>query len=349
MADTHSGSSNKLKNKLNMKAIVFEGAHRLSTQNVADPVCGANDVVVRVTQAGICGTDLHIFRGEYLSAFPLIPGHEFVGRVAEVGSQVHTFKVGDRVVGDPNLACGECEFCRSLQPNHCRNWQGIGITQPGAFAEYVAMPARAVYRVPDEISDTAAAFIEPLSCVVYALGHIRVRAGDDVLLYGAGPMGLLLTQALHHSGAARVVVVEPNAQRAALAKQVGADIVLTPQEAAALAQDPGEFHVVVEATGVPAVIQRALDHLRPGGQYLQFGVAPIGTTVAWDPYRIFKNDWSVHGSFALSFTFQPAIRWLKSRALDVELLVSHVLPLSDFESGFAAFMRGDSLKVHLRP
>lgn len=332
-----------------MNAVVFESVGSLALRSVPDPTPQPDEVVLRVAQAGICGTDLHIFRGEYLSTFPLIPGHEFVGEVVAVGRDVRGIAVGQRAVGDPNLSCGNCEFCRSLQPNHCRRWQAVGVTRAGAFAEYVALPARAVYPVPDSIDDAAAAFIEPLACVVYALGRIRVRAGDDVLIFGGGPMGLLLTQALRRVGGARLTLVEPNAQRAELARRVGADAVLTPAEASELARDPGKFHVVVDATGLPRVIERALDPLRPGGTYLQFGVAPIGAHAAWEPYRIFRNDWTIVGSFALSQTFAPAIRWLEAGAIDVAPLVSHVLPLAEFAAGFAEFAGGRSLKVHVRP
>jgi 2-desacetyl-2-hydroxyethyl bacteriochlorophyllide A dehydrogenase len=332
-----------------MNAVVFESVGSLALRSVPDPTPQPDEVVLRVAQAGICGTDLHIFRGEYLSTFPLIPGHEFVGEVVAVGRDVRGIAVGQRAVGDPNLSCGNCEFCRSLQPNHCRRWQAVGVTRAGAFAEYVALPARAVYPVPDSIDDAAAAFIEPLACVVYALGRIRVRAGDDVLIFGGGPMGLLLTQALRRVGGARLTLVEPNAQRAELARRVGADAVLTPAEASELPRDPGKFHVVVDATGLPRVIERALDPLRPGGTYLQFGVAPIGAQAAWEPYRIFRNDWTIVGSFALSQTFAPAIRWLEAGAIDVAPLVSHVLPLAEFAAGFAEFAGGRSLKVHVRP
>jgi 2-desacetyl-2-hydroxyethyl bacteriochlorophyllide A dehydrogenase len=332
-----------------MNAVVFESVGSLALRSVPDPTPQPDEVVLRVAQAGICGTDLHIFRGEYLSTFPLIPGHEFVGEVVAVGRDVRGIAVGQRAVGDPNLSCGDCEFCRSLQPNHCRRWQAVGVTRAGAFAEYVALPARAVYPVPDSIDDAAAAFIEPLACVVYALGRIRVRAGDDVLIFGGGPMGLLLTQALRRVGGARLTLVEPNAQRAELARRVGADAVLTPAEASELPHDPGKFHVVVDATGLPRVIERALDPLRPGGTYLQFGVAPIGAHAAWEPYRIFRNDWTIVGSFALSQTFAPAIRWLEAGAIDVAPLVSHVLPLAEFAAGFAEFAGGRSLKVHVRP
>jgi 2-desacetyl-2-hydroxyethyl bacteriochlorophyllide A dehydrogenase len=335
-----------------MQAIVFPSPQAIAYERVPDPTCAPDEVIVKIAQAGICGTDLHIYKNEYMSAFPLVPGHEFCGSVVEVGREVQGFKVGDRVTVDPNISCGECEFCRALQPNHCLNWRGVGITQPGGFAEFVAAPARVTYKIPDGLSDAQAAFIEPLSCVVHAFNRLRVNPGDDVLLFGAGPMGLLLVQALRHSGAAKVVVTDKQPHRLALAKQMGASHTIAADASAGDAMrslSPYGFHIVVDATGAPAVIESALDYLRPRGQYLQFGVAPIGKRVSWDPYRIFKNDWTIIGSFALSFTFQPAIAWLQNKVIDVEPLVSHTLPMHEFEAGFQQFARGETLKVHVRP
>ncbi len=335
-----------------MKAVMFPAAQQISMETVPDPHCGSDEVIVEVAQAGICGTDLHIFRDEYHSTFPLIAGHEFVGRVVEVGGKDSWLQRGERVAVDPNLYCGECYYCRQEQSNHCLNWQGIGITRPGAFAEYVAVPARACYQVPDEVTDTQAAFIEPLSCVIHALKRCRVWPGDDVLIFGAGPMGLLLVQALRHSGASKVVVIEKDQVRRGLATSMGA--------CAALDADPGGreqlraisprgFAVVIDATGVPEVIQEALGHLRPRGQYLQFGVAPRGATVQWQPYEIFHRDLTITGSFALCYTFQPAIAWLANNVVEVEPLVSHILPLAEFTTAFKDFSEGQTLKVQLRP
>ncbi len=335
-----------------MKAVVFSSPGQMSIESVPDPECAADEVIVEVAQAGICGTDLHIFRDEYHSTFPLIAGHEFVGRVADVGRRDSWLHVGDRVAADPNLYCGECYYCRQEQSNHCLNWQGIGITRPGAFAEYVAVPRRACYQVPDGITDTEAAFIEPLSCVIHALKRLRVCPGDDVLIFGAGPMGLLLVQALRQSGASMIVVVEKDAARGQLAMSMGAEAGLgsgTDTEEQLFALCPRGYAVVIDATGAPAVIQQALRFLRPRGQYLQFGVAPKGATVQWQPYEIFHRDLTIVGSFALCYTFQPSIAWLASGLIKIDPLVSHILPLADFCQGFEEFMAGKTLKVHLRP
>jgi 2-desacetyl-2-hydroxyethyl bacteriochlorophyllide A dehydrogenase len=335
-----------------MQAVVFAAPNRVTLEQVADPPCGVDEVIVQVSQVGICGTDLHLFRGQYPGTFPLIAGHEFGGKIVEVGKGVSQLGRGERVAVDPNLSCGQCTFCRQQEANHCLNWEGIGITRPGGFAEYVAVPARACYPIPDLLSDEQAAFVEPVSCVIHALRRLRVWPGDQVLIFGAGPMGLLLVQALRHSGASQLVVVEKEADRRSLARQMGAT--------AALDADPGQleslwqwaphgFAVVVDATGVPAVIEQALGFLKPRGQYLQFGVAPQGVTVRWSPYEIFRKDWTIVGSFALCYTFQPAIAWLANRVVDITPLVSHTLPLAAFPGVFQDFADGHTLKVHLRP
>ncbi len=334
-----------------MQAIVFPQAETISVERVDDPICASDEVIVQVAQCGICGTDVHIYHNEYMSDFPLIPGHEFAGTVVEIGSAVRAVKLGDRVAVDPNLYCGECDFCRNEQANHCSNWQGIGITRGGGFAQYVAAPARACYHLPEGMSDQQASFIEPLACVVHALKRFRPAPGDSVLLFGAGPMGLLLIQALRNNGAARVVVVDKQPDRLELAARFGAiPVQAGPDADAALrALSPRGFPGVVDATGVPAVVERAFAYLRPRGHYLQFGVTPSGATVQVSPYDIFHNDWTIYGSFALCYTFLPAIEMLAHGAVDVSPLVSDTLPLAHFADGFHRFEAGKTLKVHVRP
>jgi 2-desacetyl-2-hydroxyethyl bacteriochlorophyllide A dehydrogenase len=335
-----------------MRAVVFHGPNSLSVEQVPDPVCGPDEVVVQVAQSGICGTDLHIYRGEYMGDFPLIPGHEFAGSVVEVGRNVDYLAVGDRVAPDPNVFCTHCDFCRNDQANHCLNWQGVGVTRNGAFAEYAVVPARVCYAVPASLTDAQAAFIEPLACVAYALRRLPVAPADKVLILGAGPMGLLLLQTLRHGGASQVVMVEKQAERLALAQALGASrtVAVGPDQADELRElAPYGFDVVIDATGVPAVIEQAFAYLKPRGRYLQFGVTPMDATVRINPYAIFKNDWTILGSFAVCYSFQPAIAWLADGVVDVAPLVSHVAPLDDFADVFAQFGRGETLKVQLRP
>ncbi len=335
-----------------MRAVVFHGPNSLAVEQVPDPACGPDEVIVQVAQSGICGTDLHIYRGEYMGEFPLIPGHEFSGTVVEIGRDVDYVAIGDRVAPDPNIFCNHCEFCRNDQANHCLNWQGVGVTRNGGFAEYVAVPAKVCYPVPENLTDTQAAFIEPLACVAYAMRRLPVEPADQVLIFGAGPMGLLLVQTLRHSGASQVVVVEKQAERLALAKQMGAAQTVTagPDQADELRSSaPYGFDVVIDATGVPAVIEQAFDFLKPRGRYLQFGVTPMNARVQIDPYAVFKNDWTILGSFAVCYSFQPAIAWLANGVIDIAPLVTHTAPLEAFDDVFTKFGQGETLKVHVQP
>lgn len=335
-----------------MQAVIFPAPETVSVEQVPDPSPQRDEVVVQVAASGLCGTDLHIYRNEYMSDFPVIPGHEFGGVIAEVGQGVTDFRPGDRVAVDPNLYCGHCDFCRNEQSNHCLNWEGIGVTRPGSFAEYVAVPARACYRLPDSLSDAQAAFVEPVACVVYSLKRVRISPGAEVLIFGAGPMGLLLVQALRHMGASLVVAVEKQPDRLDLAGRLGASatVLAGPDQAEALrALAPYGFDVVVDATGVPAVIEQAFQYLKPRGQYLQFGVAPKDARVSLSPYDLFQHDWTVVGSFALCYTFQPAIAWLSRGIIQVEPLISHTLPLAEFPAALEAFASGRTMKVQLRP
>lgn len=335
-----------------MRAVVFPSPNEIAVTTVADPHCGPDDVIVKVAASGICGTDLHIYRNEYYSDFPVIAGHEFCGEVVETGSAVSILRRGERVAVDPNLYCGECDFCRVQQNNQCLNLQAVGVTRDGAFAELVSVPARACYRLPDALSDAQGAFVEPLACVIHALNRMRVWPGDAVVIFGAGPMGLLLTQAPRHSGASQVVVVEKQRERLVLAAQLGATSVIQAGNDVGVelkARAPHGFGIVIDATGSPRVIEQAFAYLKPRGQFLQFGVAPNSATINLKPYDVFKNDWTIIGSFALCYTFEAAIAWLATGVVDVRPLISHSLPLASFAQGFAAFAAGATLKVQITP
>jgi len=333
-----------------LKAVVFPQAENISVETVPDPICAPDEVVVQIARSGICGTDIHIYQNEYLSDFPLIPGHEFGGEVVEVGKNVSTIRKGDRVAVDPNLYCNECDFCRNEQANHCANWQGIGITRSGGFAEYVNVPAKAAYLLPESLTDQQAAFIEPLACVVWALKRMTVPPAARVLLLGSGPMGLLLVQALRHGNASQITVIDKQADRLKLAEQFGASQAII----AGVAQDtqlrelaPLGYDIVIDATGVPSVIENAFQHLKVRGQFLQFGVTPNNAKIQVSPYDIFHNDWTIIGSFALCYTFLPSIAWLENGVIDVDPLVSHRVPMDAFAESFAAFKNGQTLKVHI--
>jgi D-arabinitol dehydrogenase (NADP+) len=319
-----------------MIAAMIEKANSGRVATVADPEPGPHDVLVEVANAGICGTDLHIWNGEYaLARYPLIPGHEFSGVVAEVGREVRRFEPGDRVTADPNLPCNACRACQRNEQNQCENLAAVGVTRSGAFARYVAVPESSVFPI-GELPFSAAAMVEPLACVVWGLQRVAPEPGHRALLFGAGPMGCLLLQALNRSGAASVTVVDRAEGRLALASRLGAAEVIAAGEAgeARLREVTGRgFDLVVDATGVPAVIEAAVDYVRPRGTLWLFGVAPSGAAVRFSPYHLFRNDLRLIGTFALNKTFPQSIALIRSGAVQVEPLVSHLLPLSEFVEG----------------
>jgi D-arabinitol dehydrogenase (NADP+) len=306
-----------------------------------------------VASSGVCGTDLHLFTGELKCDYPLIPGHEVVGTIVGLGAAVTSLKSGMRVAFDPNIPCGQCHFCRRLKFNHCLNWQAVGVNRPGGFAELVAVPAKSVFPV-DDLPFDQAVFIEPLSCVVYGLQRATPALGDRVLIFGAGPIGLLMLQSVRRAGAAAVVVSDLQAERLTLATALGAERVVqagADQQANLRALAPYGYDMVIDATGVPAVAVQCFDYATPGAKVLLFGVCPEDATFAFSPYNLYRRDITVIGSFALNMTFAPAIELLKSGAVQVGPLVSHRFPLEQFPKALEiAHTRSEpSAKILIEP
>jgi len=321
-----------------MKAAVIETPGRVAVQEVPDPHPAPGEVIVSVALAGLCGTDLHIYAGEINYVYPIVPGHEVVGTIVEVGDGVTDLTRGMRVTFDPNVPCGQCHFCRRLRFNHCLNWQGIGVTRDGGFAERVPVPAKVVYPIGD-LPFEQAVFIEPLSCVVHGLQRATPALGDRVLIFGAGPIGLLLMQTVRRAGAAQVVVTDLQQERLELAARLGADTTVLASEdesedgdqPAALREGaPRGYDMVIDGTGVPGVVARCFDYVTPGGKLLLFGVCPEDATIPFSPFDLYRRDISVYGSFALNVTFGPAIELLRGGVVQVEPLISHRFPLERF-------------------
>jgi 2-desacetyl-2-hydroxyethyl bacteriochlorophyllide A dehydrogenase len=310
------------------------GQAEFTSANV--PQIGSDDVLIQVHAAGICGTDIHILKGEYEAQYPLIPGHEFSGVVAGVGDRVTRYEVGDRVTADPNIPCNRCPACQRNEPNQCHHLAAVGVTRDGAFAEYVVVPEGNVFAIGN-ISFAAAAMVEPLACVAWGLERVRIPPGASVLILGAGPMGCLLTQAIRASGASKLVVSDTVAYRLALATELGATetvLVGEKQTKRLKAIEPDGFNMVVDATGIPQVLEAAFDYLRPRGTLWVFGVTPRETRISFMPYEVFRKDLTIVGSFAVNRTFQESIAMIEGGMVKVEPLISHRLPLEDFAKGF---------------
>lgn len=332
-----------------MKAVVIHGPHRASVDEVPYPVPGPGEVTVKVERCGICGTDYHIFEGVFLSPYPIIPGHEFSGVIAEVGDGVSGYSVGERVTADPTLYCGSCEYCLTQRVNHCKNWAALGNTTAGSMAEFVTVPARNLVKMPDSLSFEEGAFVEPVACVVHAMNRLQVKVGDTVLLFGAGAMGLQLVQAIAHAGASSLVVVDVAQDKLEKALALGATATVVATEAKEeLTRDyPDGFDMVVDVTGIPAVIEQAFDYMGKAATFLQFGVAPQDSVISINPFQVYHRDWTILGSMAINNTFLPAFRWVKERRIDVASLVSHRVHLDEVPELLAQPKPGDMLKAQI--
>ncbi|MEU6796723.1 alcohol dehydrogenase catalytic domain-containing protein [Nonomuraea wenchangensis] len=330
-----------------MRAIILDGKGGVEPAEVPDPVPGPEDVVIAPAAVGICGTDLHLVEGSYATGrYPVVPGHEFAGTVVEVGTDVRGLSPGDLVGVDPNVNCGHCRWCRAGAPNLCLSLEPVGVTRAGACAEKVAVPARVAHRLPAGLDPTAGALIEPLACVLHALDRAPDLRGLDVLVYGAGSIGLLLCAVARQRGAGRVQVVEPHAVRRDAALRLGAD------HAAANGAEldlPDGAQVVVEASGHPAAVADALERIAIRGTLVQMGVTAPETAVPLRPFEVFEKELTVLGSNSLADCYPAAVEQIGDLAAAVRPLVTHRLPLTAYAEALAVAASPEALKVHIDP
>ncbi len=340
-----------------MRAALIDKPGSVRVGNIPDPTPNPDELIIRVGACGICGTDLHILDGDSpLVRYPLVPGHEFAGEVVAVGKNVPrrigtretNLAVGARVAVEPNMYCGYCEFCRTGHENLCLNYAAIGVTADGAFAEYVAVPASQAYVLPENISFQEAALIEPVSCAVHGMHVLNPGSGDSFLIVGAGTMGLLLLQLAVRGGASRVVMVDVNAQRLARAEMLGA-LRTYHDIQRALKDEPSGFSCVVDATGVPAVIENAFMAVKRGGKFMIFGVAPKDAHISLSPFRIYNDEITVLGSMAVLFSFQAALDLLSAGVINTSAMLTTALPLEDFPTALDMVRRGEGVKTQLLP
>jgi 2-desacetyl-2-hydroxyethyl bacteriochlorophyllide A dehydrogenase len=316
-----------------MRAFTITGPWSGEVREVPIPDPGPGEALIKVSFAGICGTDYHLFAGDLPASYPLVSGHEFSGIIAAIGPDARAWQVGDRVAVDPTLYCGHCFHCLRRQANHCDEWGAIGDSRPGGIAEYVTVPTRNMYRVEDHESLDEAAFTEPLACVVWGIERLRVRPSDRALILGAGPMGLLMTQMLDRSPAAEVVVVDTQPAKLEIAAELGA--AATFEAGPDLEQQLIEqsharkFDVVVDCTGVPSVIESMFGLAGANARILLFGVAPPNARIAISPFDVFKQDWEILGSQAINYTFQQSRDLLAAGRILARPLITRVAGLAD--------------------
>ena len=328
-----------------MRTIRFPAANSVEVVDLPDPVAGPDEVVLRVRASGICHTDLEVMRGNYgTSAFPVVPGHEFAGEVADIGTGVVGVSIGDRVVVDPNLECGECRACGRGWVHLCEALGAYGVTTNGGFAEYCVVRADLIHPI-GELDFATAALAEPMGCVLNGLSPLEGRRIERAVVFGTGPMGLLLGLALKARGTGEVLMVDRDRQRLDMAESRGlTPLAAGPETQTALRQS---CDLAVDATGVPEVAGRLLDSTANGGAALFFGVCPSEARIAVSPFEVFRRQLSIFGTHSLNRNIPEALAALSAVSSDITGVVSHRLPFEEI----ADVMSGDgvpgSMKIQL--
>jgi threonine 3-dehydrogenase len=318
------------------------------------PKCGPNDVLIKVRQTGICGTDIHIYNWDEWSQrtipVPMGIGHEFMGEIAELGSEVTGFTVGERVSAEGHITCGGCRNCRAGKRHLCRNTIGLGVNRQGSFAEYVTIPAFNVFKLPNEIPDHLAAFFDPLGNAVHTALSFDV-VGEDVLITGAGPIGVMAVPICKHIGARHVVITDVNEYRLDLARKMGATRAVNVAKESLddvmkqLGMVEG-FDVGLEMSGNGAAFKQMFKAMNHGGRVAILGIPPGEIAIDWSQV-IFKGLVlkGVYGREMFE-TWYKMTAMLQS-GLDISPVVTHRFPISDFKQGFEIMRTGQSGKVVL--
>jgi L-iditol 2-dehydrogenase len=343
-----------------MKALVLEEYNRLEYKDFAEPEIGAEEVLVRVKACGICGSDVHGLDGSTGRRIPpLIMGHEASGVIAAVGDAVTGWQEGERVTFDSTVYCGKCHFCRRGEINLCDNRRVLGVSpgeyrQHGAFAEYVAVPQHILYRLPDGVSFEQAATVEALSVAFHAVERTPIALNDTAVVVGVGMIGLLVTQTLRLAGCGNIIVVDVDPQRLELARQLGADLGLNPEEDDVLAEvlrrteDRGA-DVTFEVVGLTSTLGLAIKTARKGGVVTLVGNrAP---TTDFPMQDVVTRELSLYGSCASQGEYPACLDMISRGAINVDVMVSAVAPLSEGASWFQRLHAGEPglMKVILAP
>lgn len=322
--------------------------------DVPKPELGHNDVMIKIRKTAICGTDVHIYNWDEWSQktipVPMVVGHEYIGEIVEIGQEVKGFKIGDRVSGEGHITCGHCRNCRGGRTHLCRNTIGVGVNRPGCFTEYLVIPAFNAFKIPDNIPDEIAAIFDPFGNAVHtALSFDLV--GEDVLVSGAGPIGIMAAAVCRHVGARHVVITDVNDYRLELAKKMGVTraVNVSRENLKGVMNELGMkegFDVALEVSGAPAAFQTMLDTMNHGGRIALLGIPPSSMATDWSQV-IFKGLFikGIYGREMFETWYKMAT--LVQSGLDLSPIITHEFSIDDFQKGFDVMCSGQSGKVIL--
>jgi len=336
-----------------MRAARLTEPGAMRVEETVRPEPGPREVVVRVEATGICGSDRHMFRGEYPTALPVTLGHEFCGMVEAVGEMVGRVRVGDRITADPNIACGHCEACRAGRVNLCHELQAIGVTRDGGFAQYVIVPEGQAHVLPAGLDPELGAFSEPLACCLHGLDVARIKPGDSVAVLGGGVIGLLMVQLARLAGAKAIVLVTRQAPRREMALRMGATHAVDPSavDAVAAVREIGGtgVDVTLECAGVPETFRQSLAMAKRGGAAVLFGVMAKGQTVPVEPFDLLFRELRLEAAYLNPHTHARAAAMIAGGQLALEPLISRRIGLEDLPGELGGEPRFGEIKVMVRP
>lgn len=343
-----------------MKALLLTESSKLVVADVPAPVCEDDGVLVRVAACGICGSDIHGYDGSSRRRIPpLVMGHEAAGVIEAVGNSVKNFRVGDRVTFDSTVSCGDCDFCRGGNVNLCETRQVLGVScgeyrRHGAFAEFISLPERILYKLPDQLAFEHAALIEAVSIAVHAVRRSEIAAGEMVVVVGTGMIGLLVVQVLKHYGASNVVAVDQSPEKLALACELGADGSVLAGKASILdellsANQGQPFDHAFEVVGIAPTIQVAVNSVRRGGTVTLVG--NLSPEVPLPLQAVVTRELSLRGTCGSAGEYPECLELISSGAVKVEPLISAVAPLDEGPNWFSRLHAGEPglMKVILKP
>jgi threonine 3-dehydrogenase len=337
-----------------MKALVkTKSGPGIEMKDVPMPTVGHNDVLIKINKTSICGTDLHIYNWDEWAqeniTVPLVVGHEFVGEIVELGKEVDTyFKVGDRVSGENHIACGHCRNCRAGRSHLCRSNISVGVTRDGAFADYLSLPAANAYPVPDSVSNSEAAILNPFGNSTHtALSFDLV--GEDVLITGAGPVGIMAAAIARHVGARHIVITDVNDYRLTLAEKMGATIAINPtkttlkQVMAQLNMQEG-FDVGLEMSGNASAFNDMISYMNHAGNIALLGFLPNNTSIHFS--QIIMKGITIKGIYGREMydTWYKMITMLQS-GLNIAPIITHEFPIADYQKAFDTIRTANSGKI----
>ena len=338
-----------------MKALVKSRAERgLWLEDIAEPSIGINDVMIRVRHTGICGTDVHIYQWDEWAQrtipVPMAIGHEFVGEIVDIGSNVNDFHVGDIVSGEGHVVCGRCRNCLAGRRHLCAHTLGVGVNRPGAFAEFIALPMTNIWRHDPKINQEVAAIFDPFGNAVHTALSFPVL-GEDVLITGAGPIGIMAIPVVRHAGARHVVVTDMNPFRLELARKMGATLAVNPMETSLdevekqLGMQEG-FDVGLEMSGNPQALRDMIASMSHGGKIAMLGIPAKEMSIDWR--QVIFNMLTIKGIYGREMyeTWYKMTVMLES-GVDISPVITHRFAYDDFEKGFAAMISGQTGKVVL--